>query len=598
MQQTVNYIIPDNIDNQEILRQIDAKDKELFDEFQKFKSVSQLLESNKYVLGLNASSIDDEQLMLAFDQIDQLDAPKLYSLVVGCCIELHAYQIFKNFYSEALDRGKEWSALSKKGSQIITVDYKTSAGIAFYFRFLGQYDPGETVSVFSADKINVLKKAMESENSEIRELSTTLYRCHKGKFLREKAVNTIFEFGNLLNPLTEEIRLNASTQGHVRGFSSLINALNFTNQLLKREFQDLIPEYEASWALELPPEKQEEILEILSKANEDVKNRVTQFLKIQTRLTKLREEQQKGRRLEFTRQYMQHSYPFLTVQIQNYQKIHQECFSIPDVSSKKKERIAAVKTKKNKSSAGTKKKPALKKNQIPKKQPPKASSGRPKAKPTPPASPSKIKPMPKREATKEVKAPIVISKKANFYAGYAERVAEWFQEVPAHLETESYRNLSAAAQAKHIARHAFPSEVEDFVEEYGFEKSYSNSLTGHADRLFCIPGEIHFYEDQEKIVERGVFNFCVGKDGKMYHRHFSKREDTEIFECANDAFYHYDYPSLQESQAASMSKGISRSKKILLNSEIKIEKDELTEAIKIRDFNRKATYVLFKTGSL
>lgn len=589
----IQYFLQKHEDEQRILEQFDTKDLEVFNRFQQIKKKSQDLEPNKYVVGLRACPIAARHLKQTFDQIDQLKTSELYNLAVACCIELHAYQIFQKYYKETIEFGKEWDILPKNGVRIIRYQCNTSAGAAFFFRFLGRYEPGETVNVFSVEKINILKKAMESDNAEIRELGSTLYASHKVKFVKNQSTNALLALRESLNPLNEEIRRNTSLKNQIRGFSSFIQALNFTNQLLKRELQDLLPEYEEPWCLKLPQEKQEEILAILSDANEEVKDRLTQFLNIQARLTELRNKQTRGK-LEFMKQYMQHPYSFLTVQIQAYQSMHQSYFSVPDAPKEKKIVSSPIRQKKSKMLPVVKKGPVNKKKEIQKKQSTEISTNTSKAQP----KVKKVKIVPIRKAASIVKPPVVTKKKMGFCEGYADRVEEWFQDEPAHLEKKSYRHLSSKIQAQHIIRHAFAREVEDYAGDYGFEKPYPNTLTGHQDRLICIPGEIHFYQGGEGIVERGVFNFCIGEDGKMYHRHFSKREDTEIFECAKDAFYLYDYPSLQESQAAAMKKSPRRSREVVLNPEVEVEKDELTEAITIRDLKRKATYVLFKTGSL
>ncbi|PJD94915.1 MAG: hypothetical protein CK425_10180 [Parachlamydia sp.] len=184
---------------------------------------------------------------------------------------------------------------------------------------------------------------------------------------------------------------------------------------------------------------------------------------------------------------------------------------------------------------------------------------------------------------------------------YSPRVEDWFKAEPVQLKGKTYRNLSTIEQLMQKYKHGFPVEIEEYIPDYGIEKTYMNEKRdNHPDQLICIPGEMRFYFADRTVIERGVYNFCIGGDGEMYHRHFSKKTNTEIFDCAQNAFYNFDYPSLEKSCQPRAGKKITSSLSPRSHTNIRTSIDPITQALTLSLLNEShknfVDFVLFKTG--
>ncbi|PJD94918.1 MAG: hypothetical protein CK425_10195 [Parachlamydia sp.] len=487
-----------------------------------------------YISGLENVEVEEGALSNLLEKSRQLSPKQLQSLLTAFCIELHAHTLFKKQFMNAPAFIKSIEACPhflEKAAGIPTGEYeklsfvdgfnkffKSSEGIAFYFRFLGSPDRRRRIKRYSSEEVKALQLGASSENHEIATVANFLLGAQfeievRDKFIDVVSANNFIRYINLkLNeksivPLADNLK-------KFKHFVVLFNDINKQ----KEGTRILIQENSSKATLFRNLQKElESLLEHHSLIEEWEKElaeqRPKQFELIHTCLLRIR-DQQKGKKIEFTRSFLKHELDILPVQIESYLRIVQEKFarSIPDQSPPKKPRTTS--------------KAMIK----PKPKPQKRTKAAQKA-----ASPEKGK------------------------------------------ETVKFRQK---------CKHAFPVEIEGYIPDYGFEKVHINEKRGnHPDRLICVPGEMRFYLLSGTVIE---------------NRHFDGHPGEGIFECAKNAFYNFDYPSLEKSDQAHSKHKISSSSSHIENRRVDAFVDPITQAVTFSLFNgtdsKIVDFVLFKTG--
>jgi hypothetical protein len=582
-----------------------------------------------YISGLENVEVQEGALSNLLEKLRQSSPKQLQSLLTAFCIELHAHTLFKKQFMNAPAFIKSIEACPhflEKAAGISAGEceklsfedgfnkfFKSSEGIAFYFRFLGSPDRGRRIKRYSSEEVKALQLGASSENHEISSVANFLLGVQfeievRDKFIDVVSANNFIRYINLkLNeksivPLADNLK-------KFKHFVVLFNDINKHKEGTRILMQENPSKATVFRNLQKEMESLLEHQGLLEEWEKELaEQRPKQFEFIHTCLLRLR-DQQKGKKIEFTRSFLKHELDILPVQIESYLKIVQEKFprSIPDQSPPKKPRTT--------SKARIKPKPKpQKRTRIAQKA---ASSERARETDSRTARHEKEKPLPvtlkpglalKTEQNPGRKEPAIedsISRSApKVEFKYAPRVMDWFRAEPMQLNGRTYRGLSESEKFKQKCKHAFPLEVEGYIPDYGFEKVHINEKRGyHPDRLICIPGEMRFYLLGETVIERGVYNFCMGEGDtgeEVYHRHFTRRPDDEIFECAKNAFYNFDYPSLEKSGQAHSKHKISSSSSHIENMRVDTFVDPITQAVTFSLFNETdikiVDFVLFKTG--
>jgi hypothetical protein len=587
----------------------------IFDDYD-FREKSPL---GRYISGMEGIEVAKTALKDLVEESNEASPDHLQSLLTAFCIELHAFAIFKEQFVKApslvksikacpvfLDKTPgvaEAGAKRDKGGDYRD-HFKTSEGIAFYFRFLGQSDGG-VIRKFTKDETEALKLGLRSSNHEIAAVSSFLL----GPYFQDKAtakLKSTFPVSSFITSVNSELKgeSNKILFRKMEKFKHFIILLNEINS--RKEATRILMEENPSREIVFRnlQKDMENLLTFQGSfcewENELKGLRRQQFEIVRTNLLKIR-DQQKGKKIEFTKIYLKHDIDFVPIQIESYLKNSLEKFPNPIPA-----KSLSVKSSPSKS------KPS------PKKRIPKKTAAEAKKVKKPLASrtsvcekelPIQAKKCPKEKATasranrqRESIAAEVSSRvipKVEFK--YAPRVEDWFKAEPVQLKGKTYRNLPAIEQLMQKYKHGFPVEIEGYIPEYGIEKTYVNEKRdNHPDQLICVPGEMRFYFADRTVIERGVYNFCIGGDGEMYHRHFSKKTNTEIFDCAQNAFYNFDYPSLEKSCQPRAAKKITSSSSPRSDTNIRTSIDPITQALTLSLLNEShknlVDFVLFKTG--
>ncbi|CCB87266.1 putative uncharacterized protein [Parachlamydia acanthamoebae UV-7] len=516
---------------------------------------------SSYEVDLAEDLSSPKKYKLQVSSLSLLAPQELHAWAVACCIELHAYKIFKSYFTDLQDIGRQWKSLPppKADLMFVNFDFQTSEGWAFYFRFFGNHSNGDYLNAFKGEKFRYLKLAAQSTNEEIRSVAEKILLSHRYRAIKERACLSWKEIDHLTVPLNRLINNQSAIKEKLSLFTSFRKTLLFTNAFLTKcnstEDDDSIP-----WFVSFPSHKEKEAESLLSSLENDIKNeRSKLFEKVHQQLIQKRDKS-RGRLL-YTTTFLRHSFDAISIQFNTYLSSYQECFFAKEKVAKKEEkpRLAPSAPAKQ-SSQNTSKKRTKKKA----------------------ARPSIIS-QPKVE-NKAIETP----QKPPIHFTYAWRVAEWFKPSPIHLEKDSYKNLSEHQQFMQILYHAFSLKVEDYIPTHGKEMVYVNPTTEQKERLICIAGEIHV----DAHVERGIYTFCIGENGELYHRHFTKKKDEMMYHFATNIFYEKDFPPLK----ASLNKKPS-TQLIETHEGVKITTDELTGATTIYDpHHLSVKYVLFQGG--
>lgn len=594
----------------------------IFDDYEETEETT----AASYISGLENVEVEEGGLSNLLEKSRQLSPKQLQSLLTAFCIELHAHTLFKKQFMNAPAFIKSIEACPhflEKGAGIPTGEYeklsfedgfnkffKSSEGIAFYFRFLGSPNGGRRIKRYSSEEVKALQLGRLSENHEISNVANFLlgvqFEIEIGdKFIEVISANNFLQYINLklkeksIIPLADNLK-------KFKHFVVLFNDINTHKERTRILMQENSSKATLFRNLQKELESLLEHQDLIEEWEKELaEQRPKQFELIHTCLLRIR-DQQKGKKIEFTRSFLKHELDILPVQIGSYLRIVQEKFprSTPDQSPPKKSRTT--------SKARIKPKP----------KPQKRTKVAQKA-----ATPEKAKKTVSRTALHEKEMPFPVAPKLSLALKtaqnpgrkepaiensisrstpkvefkYAPRVKDWFRAEPMQLNGRTYRDLSETEKFRQKCKHAFPVEIEGYIPDYGFEKVHINEKRGnHPDRLICVPGEMRFYLLGGTVIERGVYNLCIGEDGEVYHRHFDGHPGEGIFECAKNAFYNFDYPSLEKSDQAHSKHKISSSSSHIENMRVDSFVDPITQAVTFSLFNETdfkiVDFVLFKTG--
>jgi len=592
--------------------------------------------TDTYSSGLEELDEGEEEFVDLIKKSLEGPPEQLTSIFTALCVELYGYSLFKEQFSISFSMLKnmkfapvfflptlEQDSRIQKGE--FSTYFKSSEGIAFFFRFLGNPEE-KKIRKYSKDEIKSFKLGVNSANHEIMAVSSFLLQIHYKNKIIKKAFSESFKQMNIfVHSLNQELK-QAKDFLLLKNIKKLKHFVVLYNEMNKHR------EKSRNLKLENASEKMhlltlgENINSLLDKQSvfsdwekELAHVRQQQFESVCGALRKLRDQPKKTpsrdplirSRLEFTQTFLKHDLNFIPVTIESYLKIHRDNF--PILSKPSRNLLQNSQVTLSKSLPPKKKKSKKQKSRLSDSRNLQPAAARPITNKSTEESKEKFsdsrqaQPIKKtlakksREDQKEK-----ISDSRVEYPGrmsipskrYAPRVHDWFQMNPAQLKGKTYRDLSENEKLKQKYKHGFPTEIDDCMATYGVEKVHINEKRGnHPDRLICIPGEIKFYFLGEIVVERGIYNFCIGSDGEMYHRHFTTKSTEEIFECAQDAFYNFDYPSLEKS-CQNVSKGFSSSMD-KDDTHIQMSFDAITQAITFslldKNYCRVADFVLFKT---
>lgn len=593
----------------------------LFDDYEETEETIAV----SYISGLENVEVEEGALSNLLEKSRQSSPKQLQSLLTAFCIELHAHTLFKKQFMNAPAFIKSIEACPhflEKAAGISTGEheklsfedgfnkfFKSSEGIAFYFRFLGSPDGGRRIKRYSSEEVKALQLGTSSENHEISSVANFLLGVQfeievRDKFIDVISANNFIRYVNLklkeksILPLADNLKkfkhfvvLFNDINKHKDGTRILMQESPSKTTLFRNlqkemegllEHQDLLEEWEKELAEQRPQ----------------------QFELIHTCLLRLR-DQQKGKKIEFTRSFLKHELD-IPIQIESYLKIVQERFprSIPDQSPPKKPRTTSKARIKPKLKPQTRTRVAQKAAYSEKAREAVSRAALHEKEVSSLVTPEHSLGLKTAQnlGRKELVIENSISRRVpKVEFKYAPRVKDWFRAEPMQLNGRTYRDLSETEKFRQKCKHAFPVEIEGYITDYGFEKVHINEKRGnHPDRLICVPGEMRFYLLGGTVIERGVYNLCIGEDGEVYHRHFDGHPGEEIFECAKNAFYNFDYPSLEESDQAHSKHKISSSSSHIENMRVDAFVDPITQAVTFSLFNETnnkiVDFVLFKTG--
>lgn len=126
---------------------------------------------------------------------------------------------------------------------------------------------------------------------------------------------------------------------------------------------------------------------------------------------------------------------------------------------------------------------------------------------------------------------------------YHERVLEWFKDSPRYFMTiESYRILPQKEKQLEHLFHGFSTAVDNYLVEYGNRSVWVNPTTGAHENAFSIPGKIEV--DQREFW--GTFEYCLGSEGVIYHRYFSRKSSRELVQMHGDNLYKIAFPEMDQ----------------------------------------------------
>lgn len=540
-------------------------------------------------------------------------AEKLQAYGSILCIELHLWHLFKD-YCDGLSHCREMADKAKDLKSRYTSAFRTTTvqenltishlikptsteGLAFYFKIA----PGLQDNLnFTPEERKKIQEGLHSENEEIRSLSGTLQRhllnqerSIKAQTIGRKLVVYILDMNKFVNSLKKSKR--QIDQHFLRTLKSIDSFMLLYTSITQEAKKDYVKYRESTLAAHeglpaisykigrpLPQEIITKWKESLADWKKEIStHRKGQFTLLLSTLKELRKNERD--KLEFTAKYLGHGLEKLTpITFENYSDHFDSHFKVIEKQIQKPQAKKGRQSR-NQSSKGC---------------------NRPKLKPKPKLKPQVPRPVQSAGKNEKEKEPVLqkasskisnktANKPSKFQFTYSSRVLDWYQEHPHHLQEPSYAQLSTIDKFKQKVYHAPPLEVEDYIESHGFKTTYQNKTMQHTDTLYCIPAEYQFHFKDETVKERGVLSFCKGQDDEIYHCHFSKQPDEDIYHLAENAFYNYDYPALEK---IDQKEKFIVSEKKQIASHLEISVDALTEAVKIHDPDIMVTYILFKIG--
>ncbi len=176
---------------------------------------------------------------------------------------------------------------------------------------------------------------------------------------------------------------------------------------------------------------------------------------------------------------------------------------------------------------------------------------------------------------------------------YTLRVSRWFNAVTPldHKIFPEYAKEKEAYQRVMIALHAFSSSVDFFLIDLALKTIWRNPTTGLEDERYVLAAEM---SNGETGKTRGIITVSVSRrDGKVYHRFFSKKIDSDIREVFAKASYNSDFPSLEDA-AAEPTSGSMQSLPSRDPNE-KISKHRFWGTVTIKNESTKSQITLFPT---
>ncbi|PJD94916.1 MAG: hypothetical protein CK425_10185 [Parachlamydia sp.] len=248
---------------------------------------------DRYISGMEGIEVAKNALKDLVEESNEASPDHLQSLLTAFCIELHAFAIFKEQFVKApllvksikacpmfFDKPPGVGEAGQKGDKggNYRDHFKTSEGIAFYFRFLGQSEDG-IIRQFTKDETEALKLGLQSSNHEILAVSSFLL----GPYFQDEAtthLKSTFPVSDFLTSLNSELQSNKILFRKMEKFKHFIRILNEFNG--HREASRILIEKK-------PP--REIVFRSLQKDMENLLTFKDSFFKWENELTKLRREQ-------------------------------------------------------------------------------------------------------------------------------------------------------------------------------------------------------------------------------------------------------------------------------------------------------------------
>lgn len=536
-------------------------------------------------------------------------ARQLQTLAAALCIELYAWRIFTKF-TALISEKQEIKHVYKKKQITLPIEKsftpdggpgtfsslkipETTEGISFYFRFVNGAIKNYT---YAPEEMKMLESGEKLDNSGNEEVASWLKiflgnakkKNNRRKLfaLRSKVESFITTFNPFMKKLEktplergdQPVRIIESCTSFVQIFNSM--CLQFKEDFLSRKSKVL-----DDTTITQPKSKRskETLLEqkrmLLALEGEIRNNRAEQFQTIMDKLKELRNLQKN--RGEFMTYFFSHYLKFIPIEFKDYLERHQKYFKTEEQA--RPVEAPPAKTKQGQHKPTQKRRRGGKARNTKRKRKTKLI--------TKSEQPPSVQPEQKLLSREiQVRPPV---EQSPLLFPYASRVQDWFQDKPSQLQNLSYSELGENEKYKQKIYHGFSLEVEQYIKSHGFEERRYNGRYRNEDTLYCIPGEIQFYQEDRVVNERGVFTFCIGHDGQMYHRHFTKRIHEDLYRVAQNVFYKMDYPALQEGARDKISLA---GKKEIVDKKLNSSINTLTGAVAIPDPENHVRYILYKTG--